>query len=70
VISLHKLCGEPIVLNAELIESIEATPDTHITLVSHRKLVVRESADEVVDAVVAYRRRVGGGLSVIPPTKD
>jgi flagellar protein FlbD len=60
VIALHKLHGEPIVLNAELIESIESTPDTLITLVDPRRVLVTESVDEVVDAVVGYRRRVMG----------
>ena len=58
MIALHKLHGEPIVLNAELIETIESTPDTLITLVDRRRLIVSESVDEVVDAVVRYRRRI------------
>lgn len=60
MIALHKLHGEPIVLNAELIETIESTPDTLITLVDRRRLIVSESVDEVVDAVVSYRRRIMG----------
>jgi flagellar protein FlbD len=58
VITLHKLHGERLVLNAELIESVEAVPDTLITLVNHRRVVVSESVQDVVDAVVRYRRRV------------
>ncbi len=51
--------GEPLVVNAGLIETIEATPDTVITLVTGRKLMVREPVDSVVEAVTAYLQRIG-----------
>ena len=44
------------VLNAEIIEMIEQTPDTVITLVNDKKLIVEEPMDEVVRRVMAYRR--------------
>jgi flagellar protein FlbD len=46
------------VLNSDLIEHIDATPDTVITLSTGQILRVRESADEVVERIVAFRRRV------------
>jgi len=66
VITLHKLNGDEVVLNAELIESVEATPDTLITLVDRRRMMVCESVDDVVEAVVTYRRRVFGN-PLVPP---
>lgn len=48
-----------LVVNADLIEFVEALPDTHITLVTGKKLLVRETADEVVARVLAYRRAAG-----------
>lgn len=51
---------EEFVLNAELIETIEETPDTVITLTSGRKLIVEESMDEVVRKVMDYRRAILG----------
>ena len=60
MITLHKLNGDEVVLNAELIEMIEATPDTLITLVDRRRMMVTETVDEVVQSVVGYRRRVLG----------
>lgn len=48
-----------LILNADLIEFIERTPDTVITMLTGRKVLVRESADEVVRRVIAYRREVG-----------
>jgi len=45
-----------LVLNAELIETVEATPDTVITLTTGHKVIVQESVDEVIRLVVAYKR--------------
>ena len=64
MITLHKLTGEPLVLNAELIETVEATPDTLITLVDRRRLMVAEGVDDVVELVVGYRRAVAGASVV------
>ncbi len=46
------------VLNAELIETVEETPDTVITLTNGKKLIVAESMDEVVRRVMDYRRSI------------
>lgn len=46
------------VLNAELIETIEETPDTVITLTNGKKLIVEESMDEIVRKVMDYRRAI------------
>ncbi|MEW6581978.1 MAG: flagellar FlbD family protein [Actinomycetota bacterium] len=66
MITLHRLNGDELVLNAELIEAIEATPDTLVTLVDRRRIMVLEPVDEVVEAVVAYRRRLLG-TPLVPP---
>ena len=44
-------------VNADLIEFLESTPDTIITLNTGRKVLVRETVDEVIDKVVTYKRR-------------
>ncbi len=44
------------VLNAEIIETIEQTPDTVVTLTNGKKLIVEEPMEEVVRRVMAYRR--------------
>jgi flagellar protein FlbD len=46
------------VLNSDLIEHIDVTPDTVITLTSGQILRVLESADEVIERIVEFRRRV------------
>ncbi len=57
MIRVSRLDGSELVINAELIELIETTPDTIITLTTERKLIVREPVDEVIARVVAYRNR-------------
>ncbi|MDD4601088.1 Swarming motility protein SwrD [bioreactor metagenome] len=47
------------IINAELLESVEETPDTVITLTNGKKLIVEESADEIVRKVMDYRRALG-----------
>lgn len=44
------------VLNAEVIQTIEETPDTVITLMNEKKFIVDEPVDEVVRRVIKYRR--------------
>ena len=58
MITVTRLNKRVIVLNAELIKRIEATPDTIITLVSGDTIIVRESVDEVVSRAIDYARQV------------
>jgi flagellar protein FlbD len=58
VIRLSRMGGQGFVLNAELIEYLESTPDTVITLVGGKTVMVRESVDLVVRRILRYRRRI------------
>jgi len=60
LIEVTRLDGRPMVLNAELIESVESTPDTLIQLSTGRKILVRETVDEVTMRVLKYRERTYG----------
>ena len=62
MVRVTRLDGSQLVVNADLIETLEATPDTVITLTTGRRLVVREPVDQVIRRVVAYRRRVLAGI--------
>jgi len=67
VIKLHKLNGHEIVINAELIETLEPGPETMIHLATGNKLTVREHTDEIIAKVVEYRKAVNSaGKSVNP----
>jgi len=69
MIRLTRLNHAPIVLNSDLIEHVEVTPDTIISLMNGQKLIVLESAEEVVDRIVAFRRRVSEGFLNCPLSK-
>ena len=58
VIALTRLNGREFILNADLIQYVEKTPDTIITLLNQEKVLVREPVDEVVRRVIAYARSV------------
>lgn len=45
-------------VNPDLLETVEETPDTVVTLTTGRKFVVKESAEQIIDSIVAYRRRI------------
>lgn len=67
MISLHKLSGEAVVVNAELIETLEPGPQTVIHLATGNKVLVRETADEIVAKVVEYRRQVAAAGKPVNP---
>ncbi len=56
MIKLTRLNDTEVVVNAEMIEFVEAIPDTIISLISGKKIMVAESVDVVVDRVVEYKR--------------
>ncbi len=60
MITLTRLDKRVIVLNADLIKMIEATPDTIITLINGDTMVVLDSVDEVVRRAIDYQRQVRG----------
>jgi flagellar protein FlbD len=62
MIRLTRLNRQPIGLNCDLIKFIENTPDTTITLLNGEKILVRETYEEIVAQIVAFRQRVLAGL--------
>jgi len=58
MIYVTRLNHTPIVLNSDLIEQVEMTPDTVISLTSGQKIMVLESSDEVVERVMKFRRAI------------
>jgi flagellar protein FlbD len=75
MIPVTRLDGKPLLVNADLIETIEETPDTIIAFTTGQKLLVRESSQEISQRVLAYKQAVFGRLaeargpqmSTIPP---
>ena len=56
MIQLTRLNRVPLIVNADLIEHIEVTPDTVVALTTGQKFMVLESAEEVVDKVIQFRK--------------
>ena len=58
MIQLTRLNHVPLIVNADLIEHVEVTPDTVVALTTGQKFLVLESADEVVERVIQFRRTI------------
>lgn len=58
MIELTKLNDMKFTVNADIIELVEETPDTVVSLTTGRKLIVKESRQEVTDLVIDYRRAI------------
>lgn len=65
MIELTRPNGQPVIVNCDLIESIEANGDTVITLTTGNALVVRDRMDAIERKVVAFKRKIYG-----PPELD
>ncbi len=60
MIRLTKINNASIVVNSDLIEYIEETPDTVITLTNNDRVVVMERMSEIIEKIVHFRRQVSG----------
>lgn len=58
MIEVTKLNGKKLIVNAELIETIEETPDTVISFVTGKKIIVKESRQEVKNLVKLYEKEI------------
>ena len=63
MIYVTRLNHKPLVLNSDLIEQIEMTPDTVISLTTGEKIMVLESPDELVEKIIHFRRSISTGES-------
>ena len=60
MIALRRLNGQPIYVNCDLIEAIESTPDTVVTLVSGNKIIVTDSPEDIQERIVDFKRKIHG----------
>ena len=58
MIKVTLLNNKSIYINAELIEAVETTPDTIITLSTEKKIIVKEEVSEIISRVINYKRRI------------
>ncbi len=58
MIKLKTINNKDIVLNCELIENIKLTPDTTITMTNGKKVIVRDSIDEIIEKTIEYKKKL------------
>ena len=58
MIELTKLNGQKVLVNCDLIELVEETPDTVVSITTGRKIIVKESRQEVKNLVKSYRKDI------------
>jgi len=61
MITVTRLNDAPLVINTDLIEFVESIPDTIISLTSGKKVMVKESIDEIVARIENYQRKIYSG---------
>lgn len=66
MIRVSRLDESQLYVNAEFIQSVESTPDTHIVLFNGHSYVVRETDEEIVERILAWRRAVTGASPTRP----
>ena len=65
MIRLTRINRVPLVLNSDLIEHVEVTPDTVIAMTSGQKFMVMESAEQVIQKVIDFRRSIANRPATI-----
>ena len=65
MIQVTRINRVPLVVNSDLIEHIETTPDTVVSLTNGQKFMVLESADEIIRRVIAFRRQIAARKPVL-----
>jgi flagellar protein FlbD len=64
MIPLTRLDGSDVVINADLIVTVEKTPDTMLTLTTGHHILVKETVERVIERVVEYRHTILTGPTV------
>ena len=59
MIKVTRISDAPLVINADLIEFVEASPETIICLPTGKKIMVKQTIDEIIDRVAAFKHKAG-----------
>ncbi|MFM2126479.1 MAG: hypothetical protein RL328_2930 [Acidobacteriota bacterium] len=60
MIRVTRINQTPLMLNSDLIEHVETTPDTVISLTNGQKYVVTETPEDLLERIIAFRRKIVG----------
>ncbi len=58
MIKVTRLDGSELIVNSDMIEFVESTPDTIVTLTDGKKVIVQEKPDELIERIITFRNRV------------
>ncbi|MFA5675351.1 MAG: flagellar FlbD family protein [Christensenellales bacterium] len=58
MVRVHRLNNQEFLINCELIEFVEETPNTVVSMVSGRKLVVSETTTEIQKLIIEYKQKI------------
>ncbi len=64
MIKVTRINDKELVINADLIEFVESTPDTMISLTTGKKIIVKETIDEVIARVAGFKRSSAHRVSI------
>ncbi|MCR5503359.1 MAG: flagellar FlbD family protein [Lachnospiraceae bacterium] len=70
MIELTKLNGQKVLINPDLMELVEETPDTVIAFTTGRKIIVKESRQEIKNLVLSFRKDIFGFGTTMPKDKE
>lgn len=59
MIDVIRLDGKKFWVNPHMIESMEQTPDLTLTMLSGKKIIVRNTPEEITEKIIAYRKQLG-----------
>lgn len=67
MIEVTRLDDSKIIVNVQLIQSLQSTPDTVITFTTKEKMMVKEPLNELSEKILAYQRSIHNGISAFAP---
>ena len=70
MIALQRLNGQPFILNSDLIETLESTPDTVIKLTTGKTLVALNGVEDIVRKTIKYKQLCNQSVQVIHKGKE
>ena len=59
MISVTRLDGSRYWINPHMIESMELNPDLTVTFFSGKKIVIKDSPEDLIDSIISYRKKIG-----------
>lgn len=69
MVSVKRLNGQEFVINCDLIETMESTPDTVITLTNGKKYMVQDKLKDIIKKIILYKQMCNQNINIISSEK-